>query len=205
MTMEQQSVPAGGTDDMIRATRAAGQLDLAATTLLQTYGPSILAFLASRSGSEDIAREIFANFSAAVWKALPRVQWRASVRSWAFAVARNELRAFMRTQRSWRDRHAPFTEADERMCPAFQAPTHDSHSLEHALSHLQRVLAPEDRALLQMRLRGHTWEEIAQHTIAVTPGTLGPALRRESARLRKRYQLLTRRLGALDVHAADAQ
>lgn len=152
-------------------------LDELAALAVDTYGAELYGFLLHVVGEPASAEDVFSQMIEDVWRALPSFRGGCSVRIWLYKLAHH---ASVRHHRSPRDA-APRTltaygRTDER----------------YAWSELRREIAPEDRALLVLRVdRKLAWDEIAQITLSESPEkTSAGAVTFEVARLRKRFQLL---------------
>jgi DNA-directed RNA polymerase specialized sigma24 family protein len=130
-------------------------------------------------------------FTEDVWKGLPNVRSDKHMRTWLYVVARNALSRHVRFKRRWRLRH---TVSGLDSLPAEARQSYGTRQGNLAqLTPLLAELSPADRELLDQRLvKALPWREIALQS-AHTAGagdTSEAFLTRESARLRKRYQLL---------------
>jgi len=170
------------------------ELEAAATLALRTYGPELYRFLASQVVSEADTAEVFSQVAEDLWRGLPRFGWRCSLRTWLYLLARHAAHRFRaspwnrggRTGDSRLDEHV--AEVRGRTEPWLRTDVKDR------LRRLRDALDPEDRLILVLRLdRRLPWEEVATVTLGQeAPGA--EALRRESARLRKRFQDLKEEL-----------
>lgn len=168
----------------------------AATAAIEGYGPEVLGFLLNILGTEEAAEEAFSLFSENLWRGLPRFQWRASLRTWAYTVARHAAYRVREAQRG-AERHVPLSDSPVReMAQRVRTTTmpYQRTAVKNEITRLRESLPEDDRVLLVLRLdRQLPWEEIAE----VMLGEESPAravLTRESARLRKRFQLLKDKL-----------
>jgi RNA polymerase sigma factor (sigma-70 family) len=156
-------------------------------TILRRYGGEVRAFLGARTSSRASMDEVYSAFSEDVWKGLPQVRAQDHVRGWLYVVARNALARHLRSKLRWRSRHVT-AELDELQVEARRSlATHlgQRDRLEEVLAQLD----PEDRRLLELRsMLAMPWREIAAQRADAED------VERESARLRKRYQLLLQRL-----------
>jgi RNA polymerase sigma factor (sigma-70 family) len=161
----------------------------ATSLILDQYGSELRAFLSSRTSNRNSMEEVYSVVSEDVWRGLPRFRFQGQVRSWIYVLARNALARHVRRKQRWQSRHVAAEpdeyQADER----HSLPTRLGHSAE--LQPLLSELAEVDRQLLEQRLvRARSWREIA-----LDRGKTSPAeIERESARLRKRFQLLVQSL-----------
>ena len=188
-------------DDEIEAACQRGDPRAAATMALRGYGPEILGFLLAVHRDETAAADSFAEFAEGLWRGLPSFAWESSFRTWAYAIARNVTRlAFRRAAR--RRRRARFVGLSALERIAQQVRTTTLVALRTAkrskLDELKEALSEQDRALLILRVdRGLGWKDLAL-VFAGGDGALDDvALKREAARLRKRYQLVKERLHAM--------
>lgn len=180
----------------LRALCDAGRHDEAVTRLLRAYGAELYGFLlAMHRGDVGAAGDVFSAVGERLWRGLPGFHWRSTARGWAYVVARNASLDHLRGEA--RRRHEPLTSsvASELAAAARTATrTMDRTDARDAVAHLRDQLAPDDRALLVLRLdRGLAWDELARVFLAVD-APADAAVKREAARLRKRYQLVKQRL-----------
>ncbi len=178
----------------IRSLHEARQLDPAATLALRTYGPELYRFLATQLETEADTAEVFSQLAEDLWRGLPRFGWRCSLRTWLYLLARHAAHRFRespwnrggRTGDSRLDEHV--AEVRCRTEPWLRTDVKDR------MRRLRDALDPEDRLLLVLRLdRRLPWDEVALVVLG-DEGASADALRRESARLRKRFQDLKEEL-----------
>jgi RNA polymerase sigma-70 factor, ECF subfamily len=168
----------------------AGRYDQAATLAIATYGPELYGFLVHLMGGDGAAADVFSQASEDLWKGLRSFGGRCSMRSWMYVLARH---AAARHRRSpW---HRPgrrgdsalevaIADARSRTAPWLQTEVKDRWRA------LRESLEPDDRTLLVLRIdRDLSWPEIARIMLG-EEDPAADALDRESARLRKRFQLL---------------
>ena len=178
----------------IRSLQQERQLDPAATLALRTYGPELYRFLATQLESETDTAEVFSQLAEDLWRGLPGFGWRCSLRTWMYLLARHAAHRFRaspwnrggRTGDSRLDEQV--AEVRSRTEPWLRTDVKDR------MRRLRDSLDPEDRLLLVLRLdRRLPWDEVALVVIG-QEGASAEALRRESARLRKRFQDLKEEL-----------
>ena len=187
----------------VRSACAGGDLERAATLAVRGYGPEILGFLVATLRSESDASDVFAETTEALWKGLPTFAWESSLRTWAYAVARNIART-RRRDAARRDRRARAA-SDSSMDQVAQAVRTETLAFlrtekKTRLQALRDTLPEEDRMLLVLRVdRGLAWNELARVLReADGEGEMNDAeIAREAARLRKRFQLVKDRLREL--------
>jgi RNA polymerase sigma-70 factor (ECF subfamily) len=171
-----------------------------AAAAIRGYGPEVFGLLLAQHRTESDADEVFAIWSERVLRHLAAFQWECSLRTWLYTLARNASHSYTRDRGVEARRNVPLADSS---APggALQAQARTETrpylrtTAKNKLAEIRDALPPDDRALLVLRLdRGLDWKELAR----VTLGAEGPldegTLRRESARLRKRYQLLKERL-----------
>jgi RNA polymerase sigma-70 factor (ECF subfamily) len=187
----------------IRARCRAGDLDGAASEALRLYGAEIFGFLIATHKSEADANDVFSMFSERLWKGLGGFEWSSSLRTWAYVVARNASHRFLRDRGRRNKREVALSTSAHFAEVATKLRTDTLNYLrtesKTAVQKLRDELPPDDRTLLILRVdRDLEWTEIARVFLsssedgAPVPDESG--IRRESARLRKRFQLVKDRL-----------
>jgi RNA polymerase sigma-70 factor, ECF subfamily len=169
----------------------------AAGAAIRGYGPEIFGLLASLHPNEDEAADVFSTFSEALWRGLPDFDWECSLRTWAYVIARNASRRCREQARRHAARHIPLSQDSAVTQAAQEVRTATLSFLRTAkrdrLAALRDALPEDDRMLLVLRIdRGLTWDDLAR-----VLGAADAPLKRESARLRKRFQLVKEKLMAL--------
>jgi serine/threonine-protein kinase len=188
---------AASDDGAIRRAFEEGDLASAANLIVGQLGPEVLRYLAGQVADADLANDAFSIFCERLWSALPRFEWRSSVRTWAYVIARRALVDLRRVEGRRRRRINPLTES-HLSAVAAQVRTATLPLLrtegKSALARLRDGLSHEDRMLLILRIdRGMSWEDLARVSLeSDSPDEAD--VRRESARLRKRFQLVKERL-----------
>lgn len=187
----------GSLDERARGLLAAGDTGSATTVVLRELGPELFGFLTGVLGDSD-ADEVFSRLSVRLWKSLTGFEGRCTLRTWAYVLARHELGRFRRGAK----RHAESRASISELADVLAAARHSTRSTVASekrvkLTSLRDELPVEDRSLLILRVdRGLAWDEIAL-AFADNPEAFGDEdRRRESARLRKRFQLVKERLVA---------
>jgi RNA polymerase sigma-70 factor (ECF subfamily) len=183
----------------LRALCDAGDVDGAATGAIRLYGAEIFGFLlALHGGDEDAAGDVFSMFSEQLWRGLGGFTWACSLRTWAYVVARNASRTHRRAARRWAQRRVPLSvcSAVAEMADRVRTETLSCLRTERRrdIDRLREELSEEDQALLILRVdRDLAWLDLARVFLGDAPAS-PEALQREAARLRKRFQLIKRRL-----------
>lgn len=160
--------------------------------LVRRYAAEIRAFFRSRTASRHSMEEVYSVFTEDVWKGLPQLRSDKHVRTWLYVVARNALSRHARVKRRWRLR---YTFSGLETAPTVPNELRRSYGTREGqlakLAPLLSELSTPDRQLLEQRLeKGLPWREIALQSARTAGDTSEAFVTRESARLRKRYQLL---------------
>jgi RNA polymerase sigma-70 factor (ECF subfamily) len=186
-------------DVEVRTMLDAGDVDGAATHIVRKYGPEVYGFLRGSLGGDVDADEVFAATCERIWRGLPGFRGQCSVRTWIYVVARNESSRYLRGAHQRRARRATTSRLDE-VIAVVRTETRSAlrSSKLDRLRTLRDELPIDDRMLLILRLdRDLAWEDIARTLLATDGDQESPAddvLRRESGRIRKRFQLIRQRL-----------
>jgi RNA polymerase sigma-70 factor (ECF subfamily) len=177
----------------------------AATLVVERYGPEILGFLAAWLSDRERAAEVFSMFAEDLWVGLPGFRFQCSARGWAYTLARNAARRFVK--HAYRERHVRALGLDAQWVAfAAEVRLHTASFLRtevrETLRSLRMQLSAEDQSLIILRVdKKLPWRELA---IVLSDEGLAASdadLARETARLRKRFQLATARLRTLAIEA----
>jgi RNA polymerase sigma-70 factor (ECF subfamily) len=183
-------------DERVRSLLASGNATAAATETLRCLGPEVLGFISGVVGDDADADEIFAAMSERLWHSLVSFEWRCSLRTWAYVIARHEISRFRRRTR----RHLAGRVRISELADAIAAVQSETRSTQRSarrrkLTLLRDELPPDDRTLLVLRVdRNLSWDEIALVFIQDPRRCTEEERKREAARLRKRFQLVKERL-----------
>lgn len=169
----------------------------AVTTLaLERYGPEILGVLAARLRSPSDAGEVFSLFAENLWRGLPSFQWRCSLRSWAYRIARNAAVRWAtagerRPERNVAIEDGGILELAERVRSATL--THLRSEVKSEIRRLREELPEPEQMLLILRVdKALEWSEIA--AVLSDDDLPDDELKREAMRLRKQFQRVTEKL-----------
>lgn len=175
----------------IQAQIRGGRVDEATTAALELYGAEVYGFLHALARDEDLASEAFSRWSEDIWRGLAAFRWDASLRTWAYALARNALHRVRRDPRRRAERNLALSgeSAVARMVDQVRTQTVPflRTEVKDELRALRDALDPDDHALLVLRLdRKMAWKDIAR---ALDDSGAGDAdLDRRAAALRKRFE-----------------
>jgi RNA polymerase sigma-70 factor, ECF subfamily len=185
-------------DAEVRAAVAAGDLERAATAVIADLGAEVYGFVRASLDNDHDADDVFAETCTRLWRGLGDFAWRCSVRTWVYVIARNEIARFARGSRRRRHAQATPSRLDEVAAKArtetlsvLRAPKIDK------LRALRDELPTDDRMLLVLRVdRDLSWEDVALAFLGEDCDLKLDEIARETARLRKRFQLIRRRLAS---------
>lgn len=169
----------------------AGEFDRAATLAVEQYGAEIYGFLVNHFVDESNAAEVFSQLGEDLWRGLPSFAFRCSIRTWLYVLARHAMSRFRRSPWNHRDRRAGDSQIGDVLDRVrTQTDRWLRTDVKDRWRALREGLDPDDRSLLVLRIdRDLPWEDVARITLE-TDEVDDAALARETARLRKRFQLL---------------
>jgi RNA polymerase sigma-70 factor (ECF subfamily) len=175
----------------------AGDFDGAATAVVRTYGAEIAGFLIAFVGNPGDAADVFSMFCEDLWRGLPAFEGTASLRTWAYTLARHAAIRYVKDPRHRAAYRMPLSGAPELEAAARTATqTFQQTAVKDRFAEVRARLDPDDRALLVLRVdRGLPWRDVAR----VLGGSRVPDrdLDRQAAALRKRFERLKDELRAL--------
>lgn len=188
----------GQLEQDIRALSERGDHAGAATLAVRGYGSELFGFLLAIHASRADASDAFSEVCEVLWRKLPAFTWDNTVRAWAYGIARNVSSTLKRNANRRLRREAPAGESALQQV-AEKVRTETLAFLQtHKRSRLEALrdeLSEDDRTLLILRVdRRLEWPELAR-AIGGDGAPLDDAsLKREAARLRKRFQIVKDRL-----------
>jgi RNA polymerase sigma-70 factor (ECF subfamily) len=187
-------------EQSIRAASTRGDYEEAVTVALKGYGRELLGFLVALHRDEADAGDTFGDLTEALWRGLPTFEWECSFRTWAYAITRNIMRIRKRNAARREKRGARVGDsALELLAQAVRTETLEFLRTEKRtrFEALRERLPEEDQMLLVLRVdRKLAWDQLAR-VLRETEGTAPlskEVLGRESARLRKRFQVVKAQL-----------
>jgi RNA polymerase sigma-70 factor, ECF subfamily len=176
---------------------AAGDLDKAATQLMEAYGSEIYGFLVNLMSSETAASDVFSQFAEDLWAGLPNFKFKSSARTWLYVLARHAGARYRRTPWNKKDRRGGDSRI-QSLADVARSRTQpwQRTEIKDKFSALRESLEPDDRILLTLRVdRDLPWDEVARVMLDEGSDDASPeTLKRECDRLRKRFQLLKNEL-----------
>jgi RNA polymerase sigma-70 factor (ECF subfamily) len=187
----------------VRRLIGAGDRDAAISAALRGYGHELLELLVALHRSEPDASEVFSLVAEGAWRNLPGFAWECSLRTWLYAIAR---RCSLRHRRDGRRRAAreqPLPEGSSASLLADELRSHTASLLQSQrrsrIAELRSTLPLADQTLLMLRVdRQLAWNDLVHVLREEGEAPLDDeALKREAARLRKRFQLVKEKLHEL--------
>lgn len=176
-----------------------GDVPTAVSEFVRAYGQEIFGYLVAELRDEQAAREVYSTFAFDLLRGLEGVRIRTSARAYAYQVARHaagrHIRRASRERRMLRGLDS-VTSADLRARPRTPTPPYRRTDVKDVYARLRDRLDDDERRLLVLRVdRGLAWREIAESLSDVGE----PDLERDAARLRKRFELLKRKIRGLAI------
>lgn len=185
---------------------AAGDLAGAVTLVIRTYGPEIYSYLHAVHRDTSDTDEVFSLFSEALWRSLRSRELRCSLRTWAYAVARRTSLRYRRAERRRAAHFVPWPDNTGLSQVAIAVRTETALYLQTAkrsrFAELRASLPEEDQTLLMLRVdRGLSWNDLVEVLGHAGAPYSAELVRRDSARLRKRFQALKKKLQVMAEQA----
>jgi RNA polymerase sigma-70 factor (ECF subfamily) len=163
---------------------------------LRGYGAEVFGFLRANLRNETDADDVFAVFAEDLWKSMPSFAWGCSLRTWAYMLAKRAASRVVKQKR-----RAPVPASSELVGKLVQEIRTETLSYlrtekKSRLHALRDTLPDDEKALLLLRVdRKLSWDELAR--VLSDEDLDDEAIKREAARLRKRFQLVKDKLRAL--------
>lgn len=166
----------------------AGDPGGAATAAIEALGRDVLGYLRALHDPDD-AEDVFQRWAEDVWRGIAELRHAGALRAWAYRLAWRASARFRRD--AWHRRRTRLGTSAASRLAASVSRSAPGGGRDERLEILGEALDPEERTLLLLHLDLElSWDEIA--------AVLGEgASARARERLRKRYQRLKVRLGAL--------
>jgi len=191
------------TEDAIREAWDASDFRKAATLALRLYHSEILSFLVWRLHNPNDGQEAFSMLAEDLWSGMPSFEWRCSLRTWLYVLARNAA-SRLKASPHKRFEHRLSDNAGEHLAEVLDAVRTQTQAyrrtdMKQRVRSLRDSLSPDDQLLLVLRVdRGLSWRDsvLAIHGDTELDDEL---LKRESARLRQCFQRIKRELRRMAV------
>lgn len=173
------------------------EFDAATTAALRGYGPEIYGFLLGFHRQEEDAAEVFSLFSERVWKGLATFDWASSFRTWAYTIARNTSITYRGTAVKRARRFTALPDGMSQIAEDVRSVTQSflKTEVKDRVARLRESLSSDDQMLLVLRVdRKLAWLELARVLRDGETPVSDEELNRESAKLRKRFQVIKEKL-----------
>ncbi len=184
-------------EEKIRACWEKGDRDGATTLALSAYGPEIMGLFLKLLGDESSACDVFSIWSEDLWRGIEKFEWRASLRTWSYRLARNAIHRYRRDPyrnraRALRSRELSGLEQQTRTITQAYVKT----EIKDRFRQLRAQLTDEQNILLVLHIdRAMSWKDIALVLHEGAPETL--EVSRETNRLRQKFHRVTEKLRRL--------
>jgi RNA polymerase sigma-70 factor (ECF subfamily) len=185
-------------DEQTRGFCESSDYRAAATLILTELGPEVMRVVHSRLRNETATSEVFSEFAENVWRGLPSFGFRCSVRAWAFALARNATHRYLSRDERRRRACVPLSAIGDLSARVEEVRkstlNHLRTTQRDRVSELRDRLAEEDQLILTLHVdRRMSFREIAYVTLG-DENVAEARVNTETARVRKRFQLVKERL-----------
>ena len=169
-----------------------GAPNAAASAVLDTLGPGVMRYLCTMLPRDD-AGDAFSEFQLTVWRGLPGFRWECPLRAWVYRLARHA--AAHVASDGYRRRRLPLPLHLASSLSAEPTATEERDRTAQ-LAALRRELAPEERALLALRVaRALPWNEVAAILTSAGQSVSSAGLRKRFERLKVKLAGLARERG----------
>jgi RNA polymerase sigma-70 factor (ECF subfamily) len=165
---------------------------------IEGYGDEVFAFLLSRLRNDDAAADVFAQACEDLLASIATFQWRCSMRTWFYRLARTAAEKYRRAAVNRGERRLALSQVSELVAGVrSRTLAHMRSEVKDGFRRLRERLEPDEQQLLMLRVdRDLEWREIAE---ILDDDDDPKALARASARLRQQFQTLKERLRELAV------
>ena len=182
---------------MIRAKWEQRDLAAAADLAIRGYGPEIYGFLVAFHRDDEDASEVWSRVTERLWAGLDRFGWHSSFPTWVYAIARNTSIRYRQEKKRRREEALPEgSQVDLALRIRTDTASWLRTSARDRFAALRDSLPEDDRMLLVLRVdKDLAWNDLARVMLPEDAAPLDEeTLRREAARLRKRFQHVKERL-----------
>jgi RNA polymerase sigma-70 factor, ECF subfamily len=188
-------------DDIERDVRTlvdSGDVNGAITLAIHTYGDELYSFLVSRLRDDDTASDVFAQTCTDLLSSLPAFEWRCSLRTWCYRLARAATSRHLRSPANRADRRVALSHVSEAVDQVrSRTQLHLRSEVKDGMRKLRDQLDDDEQQLLMLRVdRDLGWSEIAE---IIDDDDDPSRVARTSARLRQQFQTLKDRLRELAI------
>jgi RNA polymerase sigma-70 factor (ECF subfamily) len=166
---------------------------------LQGYGDEVFSFLLARLRNDDDSSDVFSQACEDLLHTLPTFEWRCSLRTWFYRVARSAVARHKRSPMNRPERRVPLSHVSE-LAEQIRSRTvaHQRSEVKDRMRALRDQLDEDEQQLLELRVdRDLSWGDIAE--ILGEEEDDKQAKDRAAARLRQQFQTLKTRLRELAI------
>lgn len=176
----------------------ARQFDVATRLALEAYGDEVFSFLIARMRDDDAAADVFGHACEQLLQSLGTFEWRCSLRTWFYRVARSAASSYLRSPANRADRRVALSSISELAAQVrSRTMAHMRSEVKDRVRALRDQLDPDEQQLLFLRIdRDLSWNEIAE---ILEEEQEAEQLDRAAARLRQQFQKLKARLRELAI------
>jgi RNA polymerase sigma-70 factor, ECF subfamily len=179
---------------------AAGDLAAATTAALQGLGPQILGYLTATLRDDDIAYDVFGQFSEELWKSIGTFRAESSFRTWAYKLVMHAIGRHRRDP--YRNRAIELASVEISglaLEVRSKTPKFKQTEVKDKFTQLRESLDPADQTLLFLRIdQGLPWNEVAEVMSAEGEPVEAATLRKRLERAKERLRELATGQGLLD-------
>lgn len=182
----------------VRALADTGDHQGAVAVAIERLGDEVYGYVASRSSDDDLADDVFAQACADLFASMPTFEFRCTIRTWFYRLARSAGARHHRTPGNQPERRIALSQVSEAVDQVrTRTRLHLRSEIKDGFRKLRESLDPEDQQLLLLRIdRDLGWNEIAE----IVDDVDDPAdVARAAARLRQQFQKLKDRLREMAV------
>lgn len=196
----EQSADDGGSarERRIRELVEAGDHNGAAALAVGELGDEVYGYVLSRSRDEDEAGDVFSQACTDLLTSLPTFQFRCSIRTWFYRLARTAGARYRAVVGNRTDRRVALSQVSEAVDQVrTRTHLHLRSEIKDGFRKLREQLDPDEQQLLTLRIdRDLAWNDIAEIIDDIDdPGEIS----RAAARLRQEFQKLKDRLRDMAV------
>lgn len=176
--------------------------DTTATLFIRYCGREILGFMLGRLANESDASEVFSEFAEDFWRGLPNFQWRSSLRTWAYTLARNAAYRYQKDPERQLAHRVPLSQESRfAQCTGQIRETTQRYrrtDVKSKVRMLREHLSPEEQTLLVLRVdRYMAWRDLAIIMSGQIEDLDEAEIERVSTNLRQRFKKIKERLRRL--------
>lgn len=188
----------GDVERRVRERIEAADPAAAVAIAVEALGDEVYAYVLSRSRDEDEAADVFSQACADLVASMATFQFRCSLRTWFYRLARSAGARHRASPANQRDRHIALSQVSEAVDQVrTRTKLHLRSEVKDGFRKLRDQLDPDDQQLLQLRIdRDLGWNEIAEIVDDIDDPD---KIARAASRLRQQFQKLKDRLRDLAV------